>query len=156
MRFFEDVSIGDDLPAFPVGPLTSTHLMRWSSATENWHKIHYDRSFSVARDKLPDILIHGSFKQQLLFRHLMAWAGDDGHVWKVNFQFRAMNVVDEILTIWGRVSATDRATDYGLISIEIGIRNQDGKESTPGSAVVALPYRDGPPIARPFAALDAE
>ena len=25
------------------GPLTTVHLMRWSAAMENWHKIHYDQ-----------------------------------------------------------------------------------------------------------------
>lgn len=150
MLCFEDVAVGDALPNLVVGPLTSSHLMRWSSSTENWHKIHYDRPFSTERDGLPNILIHGSLKQQFLVRHLEAWAGETGHLWKVNFQFRAMNVVDETLTVWGKVTGLRPAEGYGLVDLQIGILNDADKESTPGTATVALPYRDGAPVARPF------
>ena len=150
MLNFEDVSVGQSLPDLVIGPLTSAHLMRWSSATENWHKIHYDRPFSVERDKLPDILIQGSLKQQFLFRHLMDWAGETGHVWKVDFQFRAMNLVDETLTVWGEIAELSQAPDFALAVVTLGIRNNAGTDSTPGKATVALPYRAGEPVARPF------
>ena len=63
---FEDVAVGDELPALVRGPLTSTHVMRWSAAIENWHRIHYDQPFAVGHDGLPGLLINGSFKQHLL------------------------------------------------------------------------------------------
>ena len=34
--FFDDVTVGDELPLLPKGPLTSVHLMRWSAAIENY------------------------------------------------------------------------------------------------------------------------
>ncbi len=37
---FEDVSIGQEIGPLFKGPLTTAHLMRWSAAMENWHKIH--------------------------------------------------------------------------------------------------------------------
>jgi len=150
LPYFEDLALGESPPDLIVGPLTTAHLMRWSSSTENWHKIHYDRPFSIEHDKLPDLLIHGSFKQQFLFRHLMGWLGANGWVWKVNFQFRAMNKVGETIRVWGRITELERKADYGLAHLEIGIENEAGLQSTPGSAVVAVRYKDGPPIAYPF------
>ena len=44
------------------------HLMRWSAAMENWHRIHYDRTFAQEHDKLADILINGSLKQQFILQ----------------------------------------------------------------------------------------
>jgi acyl dehydratase len=149
-RNFEDVSIGDELPSLVKGPLTTTHIMRWSAAMENWHKIHYDYLFAVEHDKLPGILINGSFKRNFLAQFLKAWAGPTGWAWKTSFQMRKMNVAGETLTVWGTVTGKREADRYGLIDLECGIRNEAGLESTPGTGVVALPYRDGLPVAYPF------
>jgi acyl dehydratase len=151
-KFFDDVSVGDDLPALPIGPLTTMHLMRWSAAMENWHRIHYDRAFAVEHDKLPDLLVNGSLKQQFIVKLLKDWASSSGWLWKVSFQFRAMDRVGDVLNVWGKVTGTEKLADYGLVEVDVGIRNDDGKESTPGKAVIALPFKDGKTIPYPFVA----
>lgn len=148
--YYEDVSVGLEIPKLDKGPLTTAHLMRWSAAMENWHKVHYDKPFAIEHDKLPALLINGSLKQQFVMQLLTDWAGPDGWVWKASFQFRAMNVVDETLRIWGRATAKRDVPGYGLVDIELGIVNDEGKESTPGTATVALPYRGGKPVPYPF------
>jgi acyl dehydratase len=122
---------------------------------ENWHKIHYDKPFAIEHDKLPDLLINGSLKQQFVMQLLADWAGPGGWVWKVGFQFRAMNLVGETLRIWGRVVSKRETLDYGLIDIELGILNDADKESTPGTATVVLPYRSGAALPYPFVAPSA-
>ncbi|VTU45627.1 hypothetical protein SRS16P2_00244 (plasmid) [Variovorax sp. SRS16] len=117
---------------------------------ENWHRIHYDRRFAVEHDKLPDLLINGSFKQQFVMQLRKDWAGPAGWVWRASFQFRAMNKVDERLEIWGRVTGKREVPGFGLIELEIGIVNAQGQESTPGTATVALPLRSGPALPYPF------
>ena len=148
--YFEDVEVGAELPGLEKGPMTTAHLMRWSAAMENWHKIHYDKPFAMEHDKLPGLLINGSLKQQFVMQLLADWAGPGGWVWKAGFQFRAMNVVNETMRVWGKVSGKRDGPGYGLIDIELGILNDVDKESTPGSAVVALPYRGGLPVPYPF------
>lgn len=147
---WDDVQEGLLLPELVKGPLTTMHLMRWSAAMENWHRIHYDRTFAQEHDKLPDLLVNGSIKQQFVLQLLKDWAGPRGWAWKSSFQFRSMNKVGETLTIWGRVTGKRRARDFGLVDVETGVRNEHGVESTPGKAVVALPYRDGPAVPYPF------
>jgi acyl dehydratase len=149
---FEDIEVGFELPRLVKGPLTTAHLMRWSAAMENWHKIHYDRTFAQEHDGLPDLLINGSFKQQFVLQLLKDWAGPEGWAWKSSFQFRAMNKVGETLTVWGKVTGKRRAADFGLIDVETGVVNEHGVESTPGKGVVALPYRDGKAVPYPFVA----
>jgi len=148
--FFEDIEDGTDLPSLTMGPLTTAHLMRWSAAVENWHKIHYDQKFAVEHDGLPALLINGSFKQQFIMQLLRRLAGPGGWIWKVRFQFRGMDVVGDTLFTWGQVVSKQRAPEFGLVEIELGIVNGEKKESTPGSATVALPFRDGPPVRYPF------
>ena len=149
-QYFDDVWVGQELPWLTKGPLGEIHLFRWSATMENWHRIHYDRRFAVEHDKLPDLLINGSLKQQFMVQMVKDWAGREGWVWKVSFQFRAMNSVGETLHVWGRVKSTERLQDYGLLVLDLGIVNQDGKESTPGEATLALPFRNGRPVPYPF------
>jgi len=61
-----------------------------------------------------------------------------------------MNLVGERLEIWSRITAAERAAAFGLVELELGIRNAAGVESTPGSATVALPFRGGPALPYPF------
>ena len=149
--FIDDVTAGAEIPVLVKGPLTPPILMRWSAAIENWHRIHYDRDFAVQHDKLPDLAINGTLKQQLVVQALRRWAGPAGWLCKASFQFRALNVVGETLRIWARVTGKRELADYGLADLEIGIRNDAGKELTPGTAVVALPYRSrGAGVPYPF------
>lgn len=147
---YEQVEIGQPIPGIGTGPLTTAHLMRWSAAIENWHRIHYDAAFATGHDRLPGLLISGSLKQQLIVRLLKDWAGQSGWVWKVRMQFRAMNVAGESLTIWAKVTGKRKLEEFGLVDLEVGIRNEADAESTPGVATVALPFFGGPPVPYPF------
>ncbi len=141
---FEDVAIGQEVPRLAKGPLTTMHLMRWSASTENFHRIHYDARFTVEHDKLPGLLVNGSLKQNFIVQLLKDWAGLEGWVWKISFQFRQMDVVGTSLWVWARVTETKPASaDYGFVTFQLGITNADGRESTPGTAVVAVPRRGG-------------
>ena len=144
-RYFEDVAVGDEIPRLIKAPLTTMHLMRWSAAMENWHRIHYDDKFARENDKLPGLLVNGSLKQNFILQALKDWAGLTGWVWKVSFQFRQMDVVGTSLYAWARVRNKVSVPNerYGLTVLDLGIRNENDRESTPGAGVVALPVRGG-------------
>jgi hydroxyacyl-ACP dehydratase HTD2-like protein with hotdog domain len=154
-RTFESVEIGEGL-SLVRGPLTEPIMMRWSAAMENWHRIHYDRRFALEHEQLPELLVNGSLKQQFIMTMLRKWAGTEGWVWKVKFQFRAMNLAGETLQVWARAVEKRREAQFGIIDLELGIKNGDGKESTPGTAMVALPYEGGLRVPYPFVAPNLE
>jgi acyl dehydratase len=147
---FDDVEVGQEIPTLVKGPMTTAHIMRWSAAMENWHRIHYDWKYATEHDGLPDVMVNGSWKQHVMIQLLTDWAGDTGWPWKVGFQFRGMNVPGDTLTAWGRVTAKEERGRYGVVDLEIGLRSQKGEESTPGTARVVLPRRGGPPVPYPF------
>lgn len=151
--YFEDVEIGDEIPELTKGPMSPAHLMRWSSAMENWHRIHYDETFAREHDGLPERLVNGSWKQHVLVQLLKDWAGESGWLWKISFQFRGMDVAWDTLTAWGRVTGKHEVDGLGVVECEIGMRNQDGEEHTPGTATVVLPLRGGRAVPYPFAPL---
>ncbi|MFE7416842.1 MaoC family dehydratase [Rhodococcus sp. NPDC057529] len=146
---FEDLQVGQELPPLARGPLSSAHLMRWSAATENWHRIHYDAPYSADQEQLPGLLISGSWKQQLLTDLVSSWLRPDGWLAGITFEFRRMNIAGEALTARGTISDLRVQDDYGLVTCDIGIINDDGQESTPGRALGIVPLAGGPAVPYP-------
>jgi acyl dehydratase len=155
--FFDDIVEGEEIPNVVKGPMSTAHIMRWSAAMENWHRIHYDWRYATVHDRLPDVMVNGSWKQHVVIQLLTDWVKESGWAWKLAFQFRAMNVPGDTLTAWGRITGKEVRGRYGLVHLDVGLRNQDGVESTPGRATVVLPCRGGPAVPYPFdpAALEA-
>ena len=148
--YFDDLAVGDDLPALVIGPLTPSHLFRWSAAIENWHRIHYDQSFAIYHEGLPNILAQGSWKQTILPRYLKDLCLPDGWAWKVGFQHRAMIVPGDTVTVWARVTGKREVDGLGLVSLDVGMRLHYGPESCPGTATIVLPIRGGRSVPYPF------
>ncbi|MFB3779254.1 MAG: MaoC family dehydratase N-terminal domain-containing protein [Bryobacteraceae bacterium] len=148
--YFEDVEIGQEIPQVQKGPMSVGHIMRWSAAMENWHRIHYDKAYATQHDKLPDIMVNGSWKQHVLMQLLKDWAGLRGWAWKVAFQYRDMDLPGDLLTAWGKVTKKYEQDGVAFVELEIGLKNSRGVESTKGSAVVALPKRTGQAVPYPF------
>jgi acyl dehydratase len=153
---FEELTAGDELTPLVRGPMTPVHLMRWSAAIENWHRIHYDVPFATRHDGLPGLLINGSWKQHFLVQMVREWLGPDGWLARISFQFRKMNLVGETLTAHGTVTDTYERHGLGFVVCEVGIRNDADEESTPGSALGVLPLRSGKPVPYPFPELDLD
>lgn len=147
---FEDLTVGTRLPELMRGPLTTVHLFRWSAAIENTHRIHYDMPFATDHDDLPGLLVNGSWKQHFVIQMLRGWLEPDGWLAKVAFQFRQMDKVGSTLTAWGIVTGLHVSDQLGYVDLEVGIRNCEGQESTPGTAVGVVPLASGPAVPYPF------
>ncbi len=148
--YFDEVQVGQELPPVVKGPMTTAHIMRWSASMENWHRIHYDKVYAMEHDKLPNVVVNGSWKQHILMQLVKDWAGLNGWAWKVGFQYRDMDLPGDVITAWGKVTKTYEKGDLGVVELEIGLTNSRNVESTKGTAVVVLPKRGGPPVPYPF------
>lgn len=147
---FEDLAVGMRLPELTRGPITTVHLFRWSAAIENTHRIHYDLPFATGHDGLPDLVVNGSWKQHFVVQMLRSWLEPDGWLRKVAFQFRQMDRVGSTLTAWGTITEIRVEDGLGHVDLEVGIRNEDGQESTPGVAVGIVPLASSPALPYPF------
>lgn len=149
---FDEISVGDQVTPLVRGPLTPVHLMRWSAATENWHRIHYDEPFARDHDGLPTLLVNGSWKQHFLVQMVSRWLGPTGWLAEIAFEFRRMDPVGVTLTAWGTVTAAYERDGLGFVQCDIGIRDAHGTESTPGVATGVLPLQPDERVPYPFPA----
>lgn len=151
-RVFEDVAEGDELPPIRTPVLSTAHLVRWSAAIENWHRIHYDQRFAVEHDGLPDVAVPGSWKQQILFRLVKDWAGPAGWVAELSCQFRGLDTPGAVLTATGRVSRLFVHGAFGFVACATQLRTGEDGVSATGDALVVLRRRGGPSLPDPFPA----
>lgn len=149
-RTYEETSVGDVIGPVVYGPLTVMHLVRWGSALENWHRIHYDWPFCVEHEGLPGPVVNGSWKQQILAQLLKDWAGRSGWLQALTYEFRGMDVVGETLHASGRVEAREARGEYGEIHCAIELKNSAGQATTVGRAIVRLPMRAAPAVRYPL------
>ncbi len=148
--YYDDIQEGQELPPFVIGPMTPTHLARWSAAIENWHRVHYDQDFSIYHEGLPNILIHGSWKASVMPQYFKDFCLPDGWVWKVSFQYRSLSVPVDTLTVWARVTSKYEKEGLGFVECDCGMKGQDNIETSPGQATIVLPIRGGRPVPYPF------
>lgn len=148
--YYDDVEKDQELDTYVIGPMTTTHAFRWSAAIENWHRIHYDQDFAVYHEGLPNILIHGSWKQSVMPQYLKDICLPDGWMWKVSFQHRAMIVPGDTITCWARVSKKYEKDGLGFVELDTGMKLQNDIETCPGWGIIVLPIRGGKPVPYPF------
>ena len=139
--YFDDVEEGMELPVLEKDP-TTLQLVRYAGASGDYHQIHYDLDFAQAKG-LPDIILHGALKNAFLGQLMTDWIGEHGTLKKLSAQYRGMDVPGKPVYAKGVVSKTYVEGDQNLVECEIWLEDHKGEKTTPGSAVVSLPSRNG-------------
>lgn len=139
MPYLDAVCPGDPLPDLPV-IVDETQLFLFSAATYNAHRIHYDKDWARDREGYDDVLVHGPLQAALLARAVTDWLGGVGRLVTFAAQNRGVAHPGQPLVFGGTVAAVDH--DAGTATLELAGRRGDDV-LMPGTAVVALPWRDG-------------
>jgi acyl dehydratase len=152
---YDDLAAGAIAGTLDKGTLTTAHIMRWSAAVENWHRIHYDYRFATGHDKLPDVLINGSWKQHVLVQLVKDALGPAGWLWKIRFRYRKMDIAGDAIRGRADVVGKTEIDGLGFVSLRIVLTNQRDEVSTAGYAIGVLPLEGGAPVPYPFVAKPA-
>ena len=148
---YEDFAVGSKLPVITKGPMSPAHIMRWSAAMENGHRIHYDWRFATEHDKLPDVLVNGSWKQHVLVQLMKDGLGPDGWLWKIQFRYKMMDIAWDTLHAHAEVIDRREIDGLGFVHCRITLLNQRDQVSTAGFAVGVIKLRNGRAVPYPFA-----
>jgi acyl dehydratase len=171
-RWWEDVEVGERLPAVCKGPLTVTSviafLQGWGSLYVRAHglafdlferhpalgipndfgvpeppeRVHWDEPFARAVG-VPGAYDYGPERVAWLGHAVTNWMGDAGELRRLNVQVRRHNLIGD--TTWCRGTVTGKAEDNGaaLVHLALSAVNQRGETTAQGTATVALPRRRG-------------
>jgi acyl dehydratase len=138
--YFEDVKVGDELPTF-VRQTDFMHWNRYAAVNDEFVYIHMDDESGKNAGNAQGAFGMGNLRWAYLHNMLRDWAGDEAEMKEMSVQYRAINQKHDTLTCTGKV--TEKKTENGenLVRVDINVMNQDGKGTTPGYAVMALPKR---------------
>ncbi len=139
--FWEDVTEGTELPALVKEPSTR-QLVQYAGASGDFYEIHYDKDFAQGTG-LTGVIIHGALKNAFLGQLVTGWAGPGGVLKRLTCQYRGMDYPGQPITAKGTVSRVYQEDGRNLVDCEIWLENPQGENTTPGSATVALPSRNG-------------
>ena len=136
-RYADDVAVGDELPAVTRNA-SRAQLFLFSAATNNPHRIHYDREYAAVEGH-PDVLVHGPLQGAWLHQYVADWAGPLGRIVGLRWQNRGRAYPERDHTFRGRVTAV--AAD-GTVDLEITEQDDTGAVLVPATATVKLPRRE--------------
>jgi acyl dehydratase len=168
-RYYEEVTVGQELPPIGKGPMTVTGFIAFAQGWGGLYiranklaykqfkkhpglgipnsmgipdvpeRVHWEKELALDVGT-PGAYDYGPERCSWLMQHLTDWIGDDGQLVQHKAQIRHHNVVGDVIRITGRV--TDKSIDYAgqhRVTIEQEARNQHGDLSAIGTGTVILP-----------------
>ena len=138
--YFEDVQVGDELPALVKGPIQQIQLTRYAGASGDFNPIHQDDEFAKAAG-MGGVFAHGMLSMGFVAQAVTDWAGA-GTVRKIGVRFTALVRLKDTVTCKGRVLAKSSKDDVHTVDLEIWAETQKGEKVVTGKATVALPSRE--------------
>jgi acyl dehydratase len=137
--YFEDVDVGQEIPALKITPSTQ-QLVHWAAGSGDFYQIHYDVEFAKSTG-LQGVIVHGALKHALLGRMLHEWVRYDGKIKSWGVSYRGMDVPGKEMTCRGVVTGKRQEGGENLVDLEVWTENPDGQKTTPGTATVVLPSK---------------
>ena len=137
--YFDDVKEGMSLPVMEKTPTTQT-LVRWAGASGDYFELHYDKDFAQSMG-FPGPIVHGRLEAAFLSQLLTDWIGEKGELRKLSVQYRGNAFPGQTLKLGAKVTKKYTQGGENLVECQIWVENPEGKQITPGTAVVALPSK---------------
>ena len=139
--YFDDVAIGDSIPAREHGPLTIVDTVRWAGLQENWQRLHYDRDHVREHNGLKTFIASGAYRQALLIRMLTDWIGPRGWLRKISVRHTYSTFEGDMMRFSARIAEKSPNIADPWVICELQGGNQDDKKILTGRCTLILPMR---------------
>ncbi len=138
-----DLQPGTELPPFE----RTTGFPEWNryaAVNDEFIDVHMSAEAARAAGQ-PDVFGMGNLRIAYAHALLHDWLDGRGDIAAFGCQFRGLNLLGDRLTVHGRVTGEEERDGTTVLSLEMGVRNQDGVETMPATAEVVLFGEDGSP-----------
>jgi MaoC like domain len=133
---WDDVKEGQALPEIRKAPGV-TQLVKYAAGSGDFNPLHHDYAFPQAK-QIGSIIVHGRFKYASLGEVVSNWLGHAGRIRQLSCQYRGMDFPDKAMICGGVVKRKWQENGEKLVELELWTKTEDGKNTTPGSSIVAL------------------
>ena len=138
--YFEDVSVGDELPSWS----RTTNFMHWNryaAVNDEFVPFHMDDEAGRKAGNKEGAFGMGNLRYAYLVNALRDWIGDEAELREIGCQYRAINQKNDTLSVVGQVVEKAVVDGENRVKLTTNVMNQAGEATCPGHAVVVLPNR---------------
>jgi acyl dehydratase len=132
---FDQVKVGDEIPAFVVEGVTRPDFVRYAGASGDFVPLHYDQTFVEAAG-IPTVFAQGMFTAGLLSKALTDYAGV-GQVRNFKVRFATRVWPGDTVTCRGKVTNKTEKNGEKIIEGDLEVVNQKGEAAIKGSFAAA-------------------
>jgi acyl dehydratase len=125
-----------ELPTF-VRTTGLQHWNRYAAVNDEFIDIHMDDDAAKAIG-MPGVFGMGNLRIAYLHNLLSGWLGDRGDIAEFRCEFRGLNFKGDTLTCTATETGQREEDGLSLVDLALGVANQDGTDTCPGSATVVL------------------
>jgi acyl dehydratase len=130
---FEDVRVGDAVPAVEKPAITTMQLVQYAGASGDFNRIHYDEPFAK-QGGFPSVIAHGMLSMGFFGSLVADWAGGPERVARLAARFKAVTFPGDRITVAGEVVARDEAAR--TVELKLAAKKPDGTVTLEGAATV--------------------
>lgn len=138
---FEDVAVGDEIPAREYGPLTIVDTVRWAGLQENWQHLHFDRDHVRDHNGLKTFIASGAYRQALLMRMLTDWIGPRGWLQKISIRHTHSTFEGDRMRFAAKIASKSTAPSDSFVVCDLEGTNQETRQILTGRCTLVLPRR---------------
>jgi acyl dehydratase len=138
--YFEDVSVGIEIPALTKPPITEVQLVKYAGASGDFNPIHTVHHYAE-KAGLGGVIAHGMLGMGFAGEHITNWIGESGALKKLKVRFTAMTRPGDVVTAGGKVTGKEKVGHENFVHCDIWVEKADGTKTITGAATVSLPSR---------------
>jgi acyl dehydratase len=146
-----EIAVGQTL-----GPFERTtgfgNWNRYAAVNDEFIDVHMSAEAARAAGQ-PDVFGMGNLRVGYVHAALHEWLDGRGDIARFACQFRALNMLGDVLTPHATVTAVEARYGQQVVELDLGVTNQRGEETMPGTATLVFfggePAMPPPPDAAP-------
>lgn len=132
---FDEIQVGDTLPALNLPPISRTTLALFAGASGDHNPIHIDTDFA-RKAGMPDVFAQGMLSMAWLGRLITQWA-PQSQLRRFDVRFQGITHLANAISCTGRV--VEKRDSDRSVRIEMQSNNQHDQTKIAGDAWIRLP-----------------
>jgi len=140
--YFEDVKVGDAMPALSKGPVAKLQHVMNAGASGDFNPLHTDDDFARAVGMKDGVISHGMLIMGFVGQAITAWVPRK-YLKKFGVRFAGMTKPGNTITITGKVTDKRQENGENLIFCEVVAQDENGDVKITGNFSAALPSKRG-------------
>ena len=138
--YFEDVKVGDAMPALSKGPVAKLQHVMYAGASGDFNPLHTDDDFARAVGMKDGVISHGMLIMGFVGQAVTSWVPKN-RLKRLGVRFAGMSKPGNTITISGEVTDKRVVDGENIVTCSIVAKDEQGDVKVSGSFDAALPSK---------------